>query len=605
MSKRDRQQQKKQKRRQERIRQEKHQRQATSLAGLHQPLGEAWEEEDEDDGADPVADWDLERIHRLVAWKADRLGSDGAAALTAFLHTRVGSDRWRQDYAQMVAADPREHAQDVVFEALEAQMAEDIADARRLAQQALEVDPDNLDALGILLLNPPRSAGGRRQQAASAALSPDPALERCRQALDRAIQAPALVQALQRRAGDAWHQVRLRPVVRAASLAINRLTADQDLHGAIALAEMVHALDRARDPAHGERLVGLYLAAGRLEEARRLLDQDVDADDPFTVWARAWERFLAGDLRAARRQVERGRSVAPQVEEILNGVTGDDEPTEEEVRAAAFLHITLQGNAVLKQWCRDGCCRTSPDERAAATSRYQGPVAALVTLGWVDTHIARHQERIAALGLAPSMFPDLLRMADDQALHEHPVDDPAVWAPLHAVVALNVLGPTAGPLADLLPLVESRAHDEWLSPRLQRTVASYGGQAVMPMVAWLADLGCSRDLRSFAVDVLVLLVEDGAADRDHVVALLMRELKRHEANPPAINADVAGALASLRAVAAEPLVKACYDAGTIDENHVGPFEGWQAWANESPAVAEQRLLELAKLLDNPRALKGR
>lgn len=598
MSKRDRRQQKKQqKRRQERIRQERHQRQAAPIAGVHPPLEDIW---DDDDGDEPglVDNWDTERIHRLIAWKSDQLGPDGPAALTGFLRDQVGSDRWRLDHAQMVLADPREHSQDLAFMALEAEMAEDSADARRMAQQALEIDPDNLDALGLLLLHPPRPAG-------AGAGAPDPALDSCRQALERAIQAPSLVQALQRRAGDAWNQVRVRPFVRAASLVINRLTADQDLLGAIALAEMVHALDRARDPAHGERLVGLYLAAGRLEDARRLLDQDVDADDPFTVWARAWERFLAGDMRAARRQVERGRSVAPQVEEILNGVTGDDEPTEEEVRAAAFLHLVLQGNAALKCWCADGCCRTSPEERAAATSRYQGPVAALVTLGWVDTHIARHQERIAAFGLAPSVFPDLLRMADDQALHEHPVDDPAVWAPLHAVVALNVLGPTAGPLADLLPLVESRAHDEWLSPRLQRTVASYGGQAVMALVAWLADLGCTRDLRSFAVDVLVLLVEDGAADRDHVVALLMRELKRHEANPPAINADVAGALASFRAVAAEPLVKACYDAGTIDENHVGPFEGWQAWANESPAVAERRLLELAKLLDNPRALKGR
>ena len=154
MSKRDRRKEKKQKRRQERIRQEKHQRRSEPVSLGPPPGTDGGWDDDEADSSVPADFWDLERILRLAVWKADRAGPGEADAFIAFIREQTGSNRWVEHYAEMIAADPVERAQDIAFQAL---AAGDDQNGRTLALQALDLDPDNLDALGFLLHHPTRA----------------------------------------------------------------------------------------------------------------------------------------------------------------------------------------------------------------------------------------------------------------------------------------------------------------------------------------------------------------------------------------------------------------------------------------------------------------
>jgi len=69
-----------------------------------------------------------------------------------------------------------------------------------------------------------------------------------------------------------------------------------------------------RDP-----LLGLYLATGKLEGARRLLDEYGDDGMANFAWGRVLERFLSGDKPGAAAALKKARKANRFVELYLSG----------------------------------------------------------------------------------------------------------------------------------------------------------------------------------------------------------------------------------------------------------------------------------------------
>jgi hypothetical protein len=270
MSKRDKAARKK-KRREERIRQEKHARRA-------QPLER--EDDEEEDVAGSIAQERALRRFELVRERPEH-----RAAARSALASRALEKRSDALALELIAADPREQAQELAFQALE---SDDALTARTLAGQALALDAECADALAVLAL------GHGDAPAQCAALA-------------------AAVAAAKHRLGEpfiAEKRGRLHAVVRAWPLL--RLTeqlafawrAGGERGEARAALEEVLALDASDDTGLRWELLGWQLEDGEHAAARRLIAAwPSDADDADLgaelAWARVLMLLLAGEPAGA------------------------------------------------------------------------------------------------------------------------------------------------------------------------------------------------------------------------------------------------------------------------------------------------------------------
>lgn len=131
--------------------------------------------------------------------------------------------------------------------------------------------------------------------------------------------------------------------------------------------------------------------------------------------------------------------------------------------------------------------------------------------------------------------PELLRMAQDEDLHQLNHKNPAVFAPLHAIRALKQVG-TEAMFVPLVELLEQDEDDDWIAVDIPRTLAKLG-KAILPEVElFLHDVAnnewARHSLTSFYTDCyeqhpdLQAVLADRArtllADFDHFCPNLMR-----------------------------------------------------------------------------------
>ena len=107
---------------------------------------------------------------------------------------------------------------------------------------------------------------------------------------------------------------------------------------------------------------------------------------------------------------------------------------------------------------------------------YPAPVNQLLQLG--DLRGAKPSRDYLALGLSLEHVPDLVRMAQDDALHWADSESKDVWAPIHAWRALGQLrSETAiGPLLGLLHRIDDD-DDDWADEELPKVFGQIGPAA--------------------------------------------------------------------------------------------------------------------------------
>jgi hypothetical protein len=200
------------------------------------------------------------------------------------------------------------------------------------------------------------------------------------------------------------------------------------------------------------------------------------------------------------------------------------------------------------------------------TAPYPPPVDALRQLG--DPRSAGVEERRSALGLRQEHLPDLLRMARDRDLYTAGGDSDEVWAPLHALSALDDLDVTAV-ASELIPLFD--LDDDWFDTAVPELLGKIGAPAFEPIRAYLADRTRWVHGQAKACRALEQIAMQHPELREQVVAALGDVLANAEHYDEVANTAAMDALVELEAVEALPLIRHAFELGRIDEMMRGPW----------------------------------
>ena len=201
-----------------------------------------------------------------------------------------------------------------------------------------------------------------------------------------------------------------------------------------------------------------------------------------------------------------------------------------------------------------------------AAERYPEALAGLLSLG-KPTDDTRYQEWAEQL---KDHAPDLIRMVLDEDLNQRMEDDPAVWAPLHAMQILGALGAEAAtqPLTACLDW-----HDDWVSGALPKVYAGIGPSAIPVLQAYLEDSTHDQFGRAKASESLAAIAQAHPAVQKAIVAYLTAFLDRPSADDSATEEDVTtfviGDLADLGDPSAYPAIKRAYDENRVDPQVIG------------------------------------
>lgn len=202
-------------------------------------------------------------------------------------------------------------------------------------------------------------------------------------------------------------------------------------------------------------------------------------------------------------------------------------------------------------------------EADPALDRYPEALAPLITHGEPtdDTDYAGWAEQLRGY------VPDLIRMVLDDDLNSRKEDDPAVWAPVHALKVLGVLGPAeaAEPLLECFDW-----DDERITEELPEVYASIGPAAIPWLHNYLRDPSHDPLNRATASTALVAIAQRHPPARDTIVTLLTAFLDRPEADDSSEEEDVTSyVIADLGELGARSAYEAIRRA--FAENRVNPI----------------------------------
>jgi tetratricopeptide (TPR) repeat protein len=198
-------------------------------------------------------------------------------------------------------AGPEEQAQQLACQAME---TEDLDETLDLLNRALELDPDNTDALAMVATL--MASNDKERVGALAAV-----VRRAEEYLGSSF--------FGQNQGDFWAIVETRPYMRARATLISLLIRTGFSHEAITHCEEMLQLNSNDNQGIRDTLMGLYLKTDNLQGARDLLDQYPGSFLAVFNWGRVLERFLSGELEEAKKAVTTAHRANRYVRDYLTG----------------------------------------------------------------------------------------------------------------------------------------------------------------------------------------------------------------------------------------------------------------------------------------------
>jgi hypothetical protein len=128
-------------------------------------------------------------------------------------------------------------------------------------------------------------------------------------------------------------------------------------------------------------------------------------------------------------------------------------------------------------------------------------------------------------------------------------------------------------------VLEQSGGPRWIN-ELPEVLARIGEPAVPALLKFLCDFPDDPAASGSAIEALGMLAGKHPAVRPSVIAMLERELGRHEEKDNDLNAMLVSASIDARAVELIPAIRAAFEAGTVDDVHIGSFEDVQAVLND-------------------------
>jgi hypothetical protein len=193
---------------------------------------------------------------------------------------------------------------------------------------------------------------------------------------------------------------------------------------------------------------------------------------------------------------------------------------------------------------------------------YPPPVDELLRLGEPDRTGNKTEAQIAKLGLTQAHVPDLVRMARDRDLNTAMSNTTEVWAPTHALEALQNLDASAV-VADLVPLLD--IDDDWNDTSLGAIMSNAGAPALEPLRHYLLDRTHWVPGRARAAEILGKVGVANPELQDQVVEILNDVLRRADTEQVWVNSSVIDAFMDLNAVESLPLMRRAFELGAVDE----------------------------------------
>jgi hypothetical protein len=199
-----------------------------------------------------------------------------------------------------------------------------------------------------------------------------------------------------------------------------------------------------------------------------------------------------------------------------------------------------------------------------STASYAPPLDQFFNYGDCNKLPQEWANYVEELGLTEAHIPELIRLAIDKELHWGYADDPATWAPIHAIRALGQLQAEAAidPLLKLLSDVPEE--DDWTHETIPKVLGMIGAPAIPALSAYLAEPSHNSRHRVSAATSLQEIGKQHPEARDACVAVLTQQLERFNRNSLELNGFLIAELLDLAAVEAAPIMQKAFAARRVD-----------------------------------------
>lgn len=208
---------------------------------------------------------------------------------------------------------------------------------------------------------------------------------------------------------------------------------------------------------------------------------------------------------------------------------------------------------------------------AADGRGYPAPLDRLLEYGaasWTDW-----ADYVRDFGLGSEHVPDLIRLATDMELYWAEDENPAVWAPIHALRALGQLQAEEAvkPLMRLWDEVDL----DLVNEDLMRVYGMIGPAAIPALASYLADDSAGLHSVGLACESLVEIAQRHPGAYKRCIDVLIEQFAKFADNDRAKNGFLLASLLDLRAVGALDLMERAFAAEAVDETIAGDWEDVQ------------------------------
>jgi tetratricopeptide (TPR) repeat protein len=242
----------------------------------------------------------MEKTNRAITRLLSAREFKNIDEMNAFLQQALASGQLDRLTAEL-PADPQEQAQDLAYQAMDASSERE---ARRLAERALKLDPDCVDARLVLM--------------ECETLTIEEHLERLK-ATVAAGQRSLGADFFRENRGHFWGVLESRPYMRARfQLGVLLLMLGRHEEAIREFEEMLE-LNPNDNQGVRDELLGLYLLTDRLDGADRLFRQYRDDCSATFAWARVLRDWIAGNIGAATRALDAALKRNRHVADLLAG----------------------------------------------------------------------------------------------------------------------------------------------------------------------------------------------------------------------------------------------------------------------------------------------
>lgn len=255
----------------------------------------------------PLSRFASERMNRAISRLMSGHDFKSDEEAERFMKTQIMGKNL-DEIQELTDFDPVEEAQELAYEGMD---TDNPFEALELAKKALQLDPDCVDALMLIVKLTSGSLSGAINKVKEI-------IARHKQKLGKKY--------FEENKGHFWGLIETRPYMRVLAFLVSALRETGKTDEAIRQAEEMLELNPNDNQGIRDSLLGMYLETGNLEGARILFKKYPSEYFAVFLWGQMLECYLSGDLKKAAKIYKRAGERNPYV---LDYLTGRRQPSSE------------------------------------------------------------------------------------------------------------------------------------------------------------------------------------------------------------------------------------------------------------------------------------